>query len=151
MIVGFTGTREGGTPDQMLAVRHFLREMIVLTNDVDVFVHGGSGNSDHFAHMEVRAMMEISGYGEIWVFPAEEGRLIASAEKMPFHGIIADPIPALERNRIIAGLADGLLAVPATDEEGRSGTWATIRYARKLGCPIYIVKRDGRIVRDKAA
>lgn len=143
MIVGFTGTREGGTVEQMLAARAFLRGIRPA-----VFVHGGSGNSDHFAHMEVRAAMQIAGHGEIWVFPAIEGRLIASAEKVPFHGFIAEPYPALERNAIIAGLSDGLLAVPATDEEGRSGTWATVRYARKRGVPIYIVKRNGEIVRD---
>jgi hypothetical protein len=149
MIVGFTGTREGGTVEQMLATRAFLRG-IFLRNWADVFVHGGSGNSDHFAHMEVRAAQQLAGAGEIWVFPAIEGRLISTAENVPFHGIIAEPIPALERNHIIAGLADGLLAVPATDEEGRSGTWATVRYALKLGCPVYIVKRNGAICRYPA-
>jgi predicted Rossmann fold nucleotide-binding protein DprA/Smf involved in DNA uptake len=39
--------------------------------------------------------------------------------------------------------------VPRTDiEETRSGTWATVRYAREIGLPIYVVKQNGQVVRD---
>ena len=42
----------------------------------------------------------------------------------------------------------GLVAVPATDREADSGTWATVRYAREIGCPVYLIQHDGWVVRD---
>lgn len=142
MIVGFTGTRQGPTPAQHKAVDRFLIAMF-RDHGARVLVHGGAVHSDTFAHEVVRPL------GEIWVFPAIEGGLLSSAVREPFNGIIAEPIPALDRNDIIAGLADGLLAVPYSDtEDERSGTWATVRRARKRGCPVYVVRRDGVIVRD---
>jgi hypothetical protein len=58
--------------------------------------------------------------------------------------------PYLKRNADIATRGtSGLLAAPYEDEEMlRSGTWATIRYARKLNRKIYIVHRDGRLVTE---
>lgn len=33
----------------------------------------------------------------------------------------------------------GMLAAPATDQEIlRSGTWAAVRYARKVGVPVHL-------------
>ena len=63
---------------------------------------------------------------------------------MTLHGPFADP---LARNRIIAARCDALLACPAEpDEQLRSGTWSTIRYARKAGKPITIIRPDGGVL-----
>ncbi len=46
----------------------------------------------------------------------------------------------LDRNRDIVAAVSILIAAPETDiEEQRSGTWATVRYARKKGIPVVIV------------
>lgn len=48
--------------------------------------------------------------------------------------------PNLQRNRCIAEIADVLVAAPNTPYEViRSGTWTTIRYARKLGKHVEII------------
>jgi len=53
----------------------------------------------------------------------------------------------LTRNKHIVDATDVLLACPKTDEEElRSGTWATIRYARKRGKPIAILWNDGKYI-----
>jgi hypothetical protein len=44
------------------------------------------------------------------------------------------------------------VACPRTDQEQRrSGTWATVRYARKVGKPVLIIGRDGKIKLEKNA
>ena len=49
------------------------------------------------------------------------------------------PKPYLERNRDLAAACHILLAAPAQAHEvQRSGTWATVRYARQLGIPVRI-------------
>jgi hypothetical protein len=59
--------------------------------------------------------------------------------------IMHNPLPPLERDRYIAGCMPGfrtdlLIATPAQDVEIlRSGTWATVRYARKCGIPRIIL------------
>lgn len=142
MIIGFTGTRQGPTPAQHVAMDRFLLSMFTL-HGARVLVHGGAVGCDTFAHHAA------TPYAEVWIFPAEEGPNSSIVTVPMGNCLIAEPVPALMRNDIIAGLCDGLLAVPASDtEEQRSGTWATVRYARKRGCPVYIVKRDGSIVRD---
>jgi len=47
---------------------------------------------------------------------------------------VLDPAPYLERNRAIVDAGDIVLAAPQTlEEQQRSGTWATVRYGRRLG------------------
>lgn len=48
----------------------------------------------------------------------------------------------LRRNREMVAMADIVVAAPASDaEELRSGTWATIRYARKACVPVVMLAR----------
>lgn len=47
------------------------------------------------------------------------------------------PRPPLDRNRTIVDMVDFLIAVPDAPEHLRSGTWATVRYARRRGIPVY--------------
>jgi len=53
------------------------------------------------------------------------------------------PKDYLVRNRDIVDVADVLVATPAGLEVQRSGTWSTVRYARRLGKRTYIVMPDG--------
>ena len=49
----------------------------------------------------------------------------------------------MDRNQVMVDLADHLIAFPRTsNEELRSGTWATIRRARNKGIPIEIIPLD---------
>jgi hypothetical protein len=52
--------------------------------------------------------------------------------------------PYLQRNGAIVRECDVLIATPRTDaEQRRSGTWSTIRYARKLSKPILLISPSG--------
>jgi len=52
----------------------------------------------------------------------------------------------LDRNHAIVDETDLLIACPAKDKEQlRSGTWATVRYARKLSRPVIIITPAGNI------
>lgn len=55
--------------------------------------------------------------------------------------------PYLARNLDIATEGeDGVIATPQEFVEVlRSGTWATVRYARKLGRKVYIIRPDGSV------
>lgn len=53
-----------------------------------------------------------------------------------------DPKPYLDRNHDIVDESDFLIVAPKTDqEETRSGTWATYRYAKKVGKPFLLLPR----------
>lgn len=52
----------------------------------------------------------------------------------------------LIRDKDMVNEADYLWAVPHCEEIARSGTWATVRYARKKGIPITIIMPDGEVV-----
>ena len=61
------------------------------------------------------------------------------------------PKPYLARNDDIVDETDHLIACPGKlHEEGRSGTWATIRHARRTGKPITIIWRDGSVKHEPA-
>lgn len=55
----------------------------------------------------------------------------------------------LPRNQDIVTETGVLIAMPGTaTETTRSGTWSTVRYARKLGRPIYIILPNGKISQE---
>ena len=59
---------------------------------------------------------------------------------------IRQPKSALVRNRDIVNESELIIACPKEfTEKQRSGTWATIRYARKQNVRVIIVYPDGRI------
>ena len=50
------------------------------------------------------------------------------------------PRPYLDRNKVIVRETSFLIAAPAMEiEQLRSGTWSTVRYARRLGWPIHLL------------
>lgn len=50
-----------------------------------------------------------------------------------------------DRNQELIGCGNALLAIPDKPEHLRSGTWMTVRFARKIRLPIYIIWPDGRV------
>lgn len=56
--------------------------------------------------------------------------------------------PPLDRNKDIVNASDILLAVPSGPETTRSGTWSTVRFARKHRKPILIFWPDGTVEID---
>jgi hypothetical protein len=134
VILGFTGTKRGQTQRQRAAVRYLFAEL-----GVTELHHGDCIGSDAQADCDIYARTTA----RVVIHPPEDDKLRALC-----HGKRTTILPArsyLERNMDIAkDGVDGLIATPKEFEEvQRSGTWSTIRRARKLGRHIWIVFPDG--------
>ena len=126
MTVGFTGTRQGMNAAQ----RQQLRYVLALFRHADIAINQDTGFVDGDcpaggADQEARTI-------------ASELGLYATTE--PPVGRTAKAL--LERNRRIVERCSVLIVAPRTDqEELRSGTWATVRYARKRGISVVMLSR----------
>ena len=137
MILGFTGTREGITVGQFRSVAAFVDNYVP---EFDEFHHGDCIGADASAaryalsqNIWVACHPPVVDKWRAWV-PANE---------------FSPELPYLHRNQAIVDEADVLLAVPeAKLETVRSGVWATVRYARKAGLPVYKIYPDGTIERE---
>lgn len=133
MKVGFTGTQAGMTEQQKARIIEFLDD-----NPVDEVHHGDCIGSDSDFHVLV-----LESYRRIPILihppsnPAKRAFCRGDREFVP--------LPYLVRNREIVSVTEVLLATPKGPEELRSGTWSTIRYARKIGHPVHIFWPDGSV------
>jgi len=144
MRIGFTGTSE---PQQNAQLEALTTELLRLHDAglLDEFHHGDCINADENADCIVlfRTTARVVAHPPINAI----ARAFCSGVKGRFER--REPKPYLERNRDIVDETDELIACPrAKLEQQRSGTWATIRYARKMGKPITIIFPDGRIKRE---
>lgn len=132
MIYGFTGTSRGMTTAQRLTC-------LILFTDATIFHHGGCIGSDAEAHA-ICLTLHISAH----VHPCNIPSMRALLQE-PF--TIYPPRAPLKRNHDIVDNTSTLIATPRTTYEVlRSGTWATIRYARKMKRKIIIVGIDGKVL-----
>ena len=120
IVAGFTGTQIGMTVRQSAELARVLME-----EKVDEFHHGDCIGADAQAH-EIAYRQGI----KIVIHPPTDPRKRAYCRK---HDVIVLPEkPYLVRNHDIVDASNFLIAAPKNHhEELRSGTWATIRYARK--------------------
>jgi len=134
MIIGFTGTRDGVTEPQFDALSSLLAKY-----QPEEVHHGDCVGADVSFHSA--AMCET------------EARIVTHPPKVESMravcvGTRTTILPAkdyLERNKDIVNSSDLLIACPKGPEERRSGTWSTVRYARKVGKPVVVVWPDGRV------
>ena len=129
--LAFTGTRNGMETKQAFTVR------LLLARKKPRSVHHGDCKG---ADAEFHAMALKQGC-KIIIHPPTVSTLRAflSGEKKP-------PKPYLERNQDIVDSSSELIAAPETEREvTRSGTWSTVRYARKKGKLISIVLPSGEL------
>jgi hypothetical protein len=132
MRVGFTGTSRGMTEAQRLAVAAVLRGL----TGVEAGHHGDCVGADAEFHA-LCAELHIT----VVIHPPADPKKRAWCQ-----GSRLEPEkPHPDRNHDIVNATDILVAAPAepAGERLRSGTWATVRYARKRGRPIVIVRPDG--------
>ena len=123
MEVGFTGTQRGMTNSQKEELVKFLQD-----NKVTKLHHGDCVGADKEAH-DIAVSLGI----ETEVHPPDKDDKRAFCKG----DIIHEPKPYLERNHDIVDDSELLVACPFQSKEiVRSGTWATVRYARKSGSPI---------------
>ena len=133
MKVGFTGSRNGLSEAQVERLTSLLVEM-----NPSEFHHGDCKGADE------EALGLAVTLGNPWTVchPPTDPKARAytkNAQELPAK-------PYLVRNHAIVDGTEHLVACPGKmEEEGRSGTWATIRHARRTGKPITIIWRDGSV------
>ena len=133
MKIGFTGTREGMTMAQKEELIGFLSTINNETpmGERNSFHHGDCKGAD----VEAASIAHQLGL-EICIYPPlsdkQRGWFRQGKE-------MQKPKPYLERDKDIVDACDFLIAGPKGPEILRSGTWATVRYARKCGKLIHIL------------
>lgn len=141
--VGFTGSRAGMTAKQ---TERFTQELSELKRSFEnrhiVFRHGDCVGADAEAHKIV--VDEFLGTTEI--FPCNITWARAWCESETIH----TPQPPLNRNKIIVDRSTYMFACPSGAEILRSGTWSTIRYARKNGVWLCVIMPNGEVTKVKS-
>lgn len=129
--VGFTGTRNGMTSIQVNSLNGFLH-----SKKFTEARHGDCVGADEQFHDIVMALGKT-----IHVHPPMVNTFRAFCVG---YNYIHPPKDYIDRNHDIVDLSDIICAAPSSNvEELRSGTWATIRYARKWGKELLIFYPDG--------
>lgn len=132
--MGFTGTsRESFISSTRRRSLQIFLQRYIQDHGYTAFHHGDCIGADRIA----ATLAHNLGY-TIIAHPPENPK--ARAFFAPPTGVILPTKPYLERNRDIVDACDLLLAMPRdSEEELRSGTWAAIRYARKIGRQVEFV------------
>ena len=130
-IAGFTGTQEGMTSQQKSRVAECFARVKELHHGDCV---GADATADDIAHgMQIRVVIHppVNHSKRAWCKYDE----------------IFEEKDYLVRNRDIVDSSDFLIATPKEEvgEELRSGTWSTVRYARKKGKLVFVVRPSGRV------
>lgn len=147
MQIGFTGTHRGMTDSQKTAIKSLLTKLYAASYVIDRehnFRHGQCVGAD----VQSAAMAKEIGFRVI-AFPgyppdnptnmSNRGGFDGNDEVMPEGAF-------LERDHLIVDASTTMIATPAQQHEVlRSGTWATVRYARKKGKIVIIVAPDGEM------
>lgn len=127
MHIGFTGTQKGMTVKQLEDLKVILSEL----NLTDTIHHGDCIGADAELHKLCSNMIV-----PVILHPPTD-----PSKRAFCSGICLLPKPYLTRNKDIVNSSDYLIAAPNTAKETlRSGTWSTIRYARKLGKRVVILQ-----------
>ncbi len=128
MHVGFTGTQKGLTHRQSQELALRLQELPLGST----FHHGDCVGADAEAHDIARRL----SYNKVVIHPPINFHKRAWCSGT----VVRPPKPYLERNHDIVDASDILIVCPAQQQEvQRSGTWATIRYAKKKCIPVIMI------------
>lgn len=132
--IGFTGTQQGVSECQRDVLSRWFAQRPGCT-----LHHGDCIGADATAHQEA-----IKAGWCVEIHPPDIDRKRAFCEGA---AVVHPLAPYLIRNVRIVDACEVLIATPKeeTGEELRSGTWATVRAARKTGRRIVIIRPSGRV------
>lgn len=134
MRVGFTGTQIGMTPNQKERLKDILTQFKheIVEGEALEFHFGDCVGSDE----EAAGIAKDLGYA-LHCHPP-----LLKAKRAFVKSDVTYPADEyLTRNHHIVHASFSMIATPKEEEEQlRSGTWATVRYARKCFKPLYLVK-----------
>ena len=130
--VAFTGTRRGMSIDQMHAFPP-------LVTGVAVFNHGDAIGADFNAHQLAKSEVLY-----ICIHPCT-----LTAQRAFCQGAheVRAPLPPLTRDFIMVDESELLIATPRSRfmEMQGSGTWATMRYAKRKKKSVIVIWPDGQV------
>lgn len=130
-VIGFTGSQLGSTPEQRAVLWQLLE-------GATEFHHGDCIGADAEAHqVAVRRGIPVVVHP-----PVNESKRAWCTDG---DVTVLPPLPYLVRNHSISDTCDTIVAAPSGPEVLRSGTWATVRYARKTGTPVIVIAPDGTV------
>jgi hypothetical protein len=134
--ISFTGSRKGMTKAQ---IRKFSELLIEFQEEGSVkIIHGDCIGCDADAHT-----ISLAAGVAVVKRPCYLDQQRAFTEGGE---IIAEPDHPLDRNKKIVDDGEELIACPSSyKEEMRSGTWATIRYARRNKKSVTVIWPDGTL------
>ena len=140
--IAFTGTREGMSDYQKAAFRMHMTQIMWANKDRFIdFHHGGCIGADEDAHtilLEIRQHEGLEMVG-IEVHPAKVPKRL-QAQLHTGVCVLHKPKPPLKRNMDMVKECDVLIACPKEDHEvQRSGTWTTVRYAKKYNKEVIVI------------
>lgn len=148
-VIGVTGSRNGTTRAQWATMTAALADVTARV-DRGVLHHGGCVGVDEAVH---RWCATDSIPWEVHVHPGDASQeLKAECPNADNLKVVRHPPrTSRDRNADIVAACDVLVAAPDGLERERrySGTWATVRLARKAGKPIRVVLPDGRVIREE--
>lgn len=138
--IGFTGTRRGMTNQQKETVTRIIQDL----PHVRKAHEGDCIGSDHdFCH--ICNSLDIKLVGHPPDVPTYRAFHFKDVMMLP-------PKPYLERNDDIIKFSKIMIATPGEYiEKKRSGTWYTIRHARKARREIFIVFPDGLVKHEEGS
>lgn len=141
MAVGVTGTQQGMTTAQHSAALETLTNLHLYEGHA-VLHHGDCIGADASFH----GMARMLGMG-IVIHPPINPDKRAYCTTSP-GDLMWTEREYMDRNQDIVDSVGALVAAPSGPEVLRSGTWATIRRARKRGIEIFIVWPDGSVTEE---
>lgn len=146
MNIAFTGTQLGMTAVQRQAVARTMANLFAEATDAVRFGHGDCIGADAEFHALAAYLMSKNPRVAIEAFPCTVVGKRAYSPGVQL-AVIHPPKEPMARNKDLAVWAHVLIAAPKdpAGETIRSGTWSTVRRARKAGCRIFIVRRSGTI------
>lgn len=144
-VVGFTGTRRPLTPTQVETLADLFIELRFTT-----LHHGDCVGADEIAHRLAEELL----HARVEVHPPVDNR--HRARCLPRWGVVHEPLPYLDRDDVIVDVSPVLVAAPKEFTElpvggprRGSGTWYTIRRARRLLRPLALVWLNGVVTYER--
>jgi hypothetical protein len=140
-MLAITGSRKSDNFTN-IQMQHLRNQLTTLRTQFDTFRHGDAIGADAIGH---NIAVEL-GYNII-IHPPIDPKYRAFCQS----DNIETPADYIKRDHDFIDRSTLLLAVPNGNKEIlRSGTWATVRYARKKRIEIRILYPDGRVVIENA-
>jgi len=142
MKIGFTGTQRGMNLLQKRAFTAIIADLLEEGDNYIEFHHGDCVGADENAATIVSGLIPDTAETAIIIHPPE----LSGKRAFCKIGRKLEGKPYLDRNKDIVDACEILIACPKGKiEELRSGTWSTVRYARKNVKRIILIYPNGTI------